>query len=127
MKPVDPKKDWRAVFVETEDVNVRAEITRQLRAHEVDVLTSKEDGTREFSDSELLDRATFLGRVLFTRDADLLAEAVVRQRSGATFPGVIYAHQLRVTIGQCVADLELIAKADNPAEWVNRVEYLPLK
>ena len=109
------------------DVNVRAEITRQLRARKVDVMTSEEDGTRKFSDSELLDRATFLGRVLFTRDADLLAEAVVRQRSGATFPGVIYAHQLRVTIGQCIADLELIAKAGNPAEWVNRVEYLPLK
>jgi hypothetical protein len=109
------------------DVNVRAEITRQLRARKVDVLTSEEDDTREFSDSELLDRATLLGRVLFTRDADLLAEAVVRQRSGVTFPGVIYAHQLRVTIGQCVADLEPIAKADNPSEWVNRVEYLPLK
>ena len=61
------------------DVNVRAEITRQLRAREVDVLTSEEDGTREFSDSDLLDRATFLDRVLFTRDSDLLAEAVMRQ------------------------------------------------
>ena len=36
------------------DVNVRAEITRQLRAREVDVLTSEEDGTREFSDSTYL-------------------------------------------------------------------------
>ena len=78
------------------DVNVRAEITRQLRAREVDVLTSEEDGTREFSDSDLLDRATFLGRVLFTRDADLLVEGVMRQRSGVIFLGVIYAHQLRV-------------------------------
>jgi len=109
------------------DVNVRAEITRQLRAREVDVLTSEEDGTREFSDSDLLDRATFLGRLLFTRDADLLAEAAMRQRSGVTFTGVIYAHQLRVRIGQCVADLELIAKSGNRAEWINRVEYLPLK
>jgi len=109
------------------DVNVRAEITRQLRAREVDVLTSEEDGTREFSDCDLLDRATFLGRLLFTRDADLLAEAAMRQRSGVTFTGVIYAHQLRVRIGQCVADLELIAKSGNRAEWINRVEYLPLK
>src|SRR2546430_1563409 len=53
------------------DVNERAEITRQLRVREVDVLTSQEDGTREFSDSDLLDRATFLGRVLFTGDVDL--------------------------------------------------------
>ena len=109
------------------DVNVRAEITRQLRARGVDVLASEEDGTREFSDSDLLDRATFLGRLLFTRDSDLLAESVMRQRSGITFSGVIYAHQLRVTIGQCVADLELIAKVGDRAEWVKRVGYLPLK
>lgn len=109
------------------DVNVRAEITRRLRARAVDVLTSEEDGTREFSDSDLLDRATFLGRVLFTRDADLLTEAALRQRSGVTFFGVIYAHQLSVTIGQCVADLELIAKARESDELVDRVEYLPLK
>jgi hypothetical protein len=109
------------------DVNVRAEITRQLRACGVDVLLSEEDGTREFSDSRLLDRATFLGRVLFTRDVDLLAEAAIRQRSGRSFAGVIYAPQIGVTIGQCVADLELIAKTEDPEEWINRVEYLPLK
>src|SRR5438270_13947305 len=109
------------------DVNIRAEITRQLRARKVDVLTSEEDGTRESSDSDLLDRATLLGRVLFTRDADLLAEATMRQRSGRSFVGVIYAHQIGVTIGQCVDDLELIAKTEDPAGWINRVEYLPLK
>ena len=65
--------------------------------------------------------------MLFTRDADLIAEAVMRQRSGVTFAGVVYAHQLRVSIGQCVAELELIAKVSELGEWVNRVEYLPLK
>ena len=109
------------------DVNVRSEITRQLIQRDVDLLTSEQDGTREFSDSALLDRSTLLGRVLFTRDADLLAEAVMRQRSGMSFAGVIYAHQIHVAIGQCVADLELIAKIGDPEEWVNRVEYLPLK
>ena len=109
------------------DVNVRAEITGELRARGIDVLTSQEDGTREFSDSALLDRATSLKRVLFTRDADLLAEATTRQRRGENFTGVIYAHQLYVTIGQCVADLELIAKVSDSSDWINRIEYLPLK
>jgi predicted nuclease of predicted toxin-antitoxin system len=109
------------------DVNVRAEITRQLRVRKVDVLTSQEDGTRESSDSDLLDRATFLGRVLFTRDVDLLPEATKRQRKGRSFVGVIYAPQIGVTIGECVAELELIAKTEESSKWVNRVEYLPLK
>jgi len=75
----------------------------------------------------LLDRARQLGRVLFTRDDDFLAEATSRQHAGIPFAGVIYAHQLRVTIGQCVQDLELIAKCCDPADLANRVEHLPLR
>jgi hypothetical protein len=35
---------------------------------------------------------TALGRVLFSRDEDLLREAAQRQQRGETFAGVIYAH-----------------------------------
>jgi hypothetical protein len=91
------------------------------------VLTAQEDGSRRLLDSALLDRSTELGRILFTQDDDLLGEAAKRQRSGESFTGVIYAHQTNVTIGQCVDDLELIAKTFDAEEWVNRVEYLPIK
>ncbi len=109
------------------DVHVRRAITEGLRLRGVDVLTAQEDGAREFDDPDLLERATALGRVLFTQDDDLLREAKRRQQTGETFAGVIYAHQLNLTIGQCIADLELIAQASEPAEWINRTEYLPLK
>jgi hypothetical protein len=49
-----------------------------------------------------------------------------RQTQDISFVGVIYAHQLRITIGRCVNDLELIAKAAEPEEMANWVEYLPL-
>jgi len=42
------------------------------------------------------------------------------------FSGIIYAHQLRITIGQMVEDLELIARATSQNEWLGRIEYLPL-
>jgi hypothetical protein len=109
------------------DVHVPSAITDQLRLRGIDVLTAQEDNSREFSDSRLLDRATELGRFLFTQDTDLLAKAASRQRSGVRFVGVIYAPQKRVTIGKCVDDLELIAKTEDLSEWLNRVEYLPLK
>jgi len=66
-----------------------------LRLRRVDVLTAQEDGTRQFSDPDLLDRATTLNRILFTRDEDLLREAARRQLRGEFFAGVIYseAHQ----------------------------------
>lgn len=109
------------------DVHVRRAVTEGLRRRGVDVLTAQEDGAGEIGDAQLLDRATALGRVLFTQDDDLLREAKRRQQSGQTFSGVIYAHQLNVTVGQCVADLELIAQASEPHEWLNSTVYLPLK
>src|SRR5207237_8415867 len=81
----------------------------------------------ELEDASLLDRATALGRILFTRDDDLLREGALRQKRGESFAGIIYAHQLDVSIGQCVIDLELVAKASDSDEWISSIEYLPLK
>ncbi len=83
-------------------------------------------GDAQLNDWELLDRAKSLGRVLFTRDADLLVEARRRQqRRGHAFAGVIYAQQLQVTLGQCIRDLELIAHVGEPDDFTDRVYYLP--
>lgn len=108
------------------DVHVHRAITTGLLLREVDVLTAQKDGYRTASDERLLDRATELQRVLFTQDEDLLAEAKYRQVEDIPFAGVIYAHQLHITIGRCVQDLELIAKASELKEMIDRVEYLPL-
>ena len=108
------------------DHHVPRAITLGLRLRGVDVLIAYEDRTSELEDPALLDRAGELGRVLFTRDDDLLAEATQRQRTGILFCGVIYAHQLRVSIGRCVQDLEIIAKAGDPEDLMNGVMFLPL-
>lgn len=108
------------------DHHVPQAITLGLRLREVEVLTAYEDGTYELEDADLLDRATELNRALFTRDDDLLAEAALRQRENIPFFGVIYAHQLRVSIGRCVQDLELLAKAGEPEDLRNEIVFLPL-
>jgi predicted nuclease of predicted toxin-antitoxin system len=71
------------------DHHVPRAITLGLRLRGVDVLTAYEDGARELEDATLLDRASERGRVLFTRDDDLLAEAAKRQREEIPFHGVI--------------------------------------
>jgi len=109
------------------DVHIPGAITEGLRQRGVDVLTAQEDDGRRLPDNRLLDRSTALGRVLFTQDEDLLREATERQRHGVVFAGIIYGHQLDVTIGQCVRDLELIAKVNGAEDCANRVEYLPLR
>ncbi|HLE27823.1 MAG TPA: DUF5615 family PIN-like protein [Anaerolineales bacterium] len=108
------------------DQHVPRAITVELRLRGVDAITAQEDGAGRMEDPELLDRAGELGRVLFSRDDDLLAEATRRQRAGIPFRGLVYAHQLRVSIGICVHDLEIIAKAGESEDLDNRVEFLPL-
>jgi predicted nuclease of predicted toxin-antitoxin system len=108
------------------DQHVPRAITNGLRLRGVDVLTAQEDGTSALDDASLLDRATALKRVLFTQDDDLIIEAANRLREGISFYGVIYAHQLRVSVGMCVRDLEMIAKAGEPEDIINDVQFLPL-
>jgi hypothetical protein len=108
------------------DVHVRIAVAVGLRLRGVDVLRAQEDGTAELGDALLLDRATDLGRLLFTQDKDLLREATRRQRAGKHFSGILYAHQLEVGVGECVNNLEIIAKGSEPEEWIGRVEHLPL-
>src|SRR5882672_646880 len=109
------------------DVHVPYAITIGLRLRGVDVVTAQEDGSRELEDADLLDRAGSLGRIIFSEDDDMLREGASRQKRGESFIGIIYAHQLNVSIGQCVIDLELVAKASDSDEWISRTEYLPLK
>jgi len=108
------------------DQHVSSAITRGLRLRGVTVLTAEEDGTKQLADPLLLDRAMALGYVLFTRDADFLVEAARRQAAGEAFAGVVFARQRVVSIGQCVQDLELMAKVYDPVDMMNRVEHLPL-
>ncbi len=108
------------------DHNVSRAITHGLRVRGVDVLTAYEDGANELEDPVLLDRASELGRILFTQDDDFLAEANRRQRCGESFSGVIYAHQVRVAVGECVEDLEIIAKIVAQEEVFRQTIFLPL-
>ena len=108
------------------DQQVPAAITRALRLRGVDVLTAYEDGADQWEDEDLLLRATALGRVLFTQDEDLLALSHRYQAEGRHFTGVVYAHQLRISVRRCVQDLELISKAGSADEMADQVEFLPL-
>lgn len=108
------------------DVHVPRGIIDALRRRNVAIVTAQEDNHAEADDPILLARATLLNCVLFTRDSDFLQIASAWQRDAKPFAGVIYAHQLRVTIGRCVQDLALIAAVGQPEDLANRVEHLPL-
>jgi hypothetical protein len=108
------------------DVHAHRAITQGLRSRGVDVLTAQEDGAIRLSDSALLDRATYLGRVLFTYDDDHLAEASRRQAEGQRFAGIVFIPSRNIAIGSCISDLAALASGD-PEEMENCVQYLPLR
>jgi hypothetical protein len=108
------------------DVHVDRAIASQLRLRHVDVLTAQEDGTDQLSDDLLLEHASRLRRPLVTHDIRLHALAENWQRQRRPFCGVIFGHLLQVSIGQCVRELELIAKATDLQDWLSEVVRLPL-
>ena len=102
------------------DVHVPGAVTCGLVLRGVDVITAQLDGTATMDDGPLL------GRVLYSQDEDLLAEATHRQRNNRHFGGVIYAHQPGITIEQAIHALEILAQAGSIEDFANRVEFLPL-
>ncbi len=108
------------------DENVQDSITAGLRQRGVDVLTVREDARGGSDDPTVFARAIELGRVLFSRDADMLAIAADYQQRGEEFHGLIYTRQNGLTEGRCVEDLELVVQIGQPDDFANLVRYLPL-
>jgi predicted nuclease of predicted toxin-antitoxin system len=67
------------------DQHIPKAITDGLRLRGVDCLTALEDNADTMDDTDLLDRATALGRALVTSDKDFLVEASKRQVEGVEF------------------------------------------
>ena len=108
------------------DVHVDHAIAAQLRLRQVDVLTAQEDGTARLADDKLLEHASKLDRPVVTHDIRFKAMAENWQAQGVPFFGLIFAHPMQVSIGQCVKDLEIIAKATDLKDWVSEILRLPL-
>lgn len=108
------------------DVHVDHAMVGQLRLRQVDILTAQEDGADRLTDELLLERASQLSRPLVTHVIRFHAMAENWQHHSRPFCGLIFGHFMQVSIGQCVKDLELIAKATDPQDWVSAIVRLPL-
>jgi predicted nuclease of predicted toxin-antitoxin system len=106
------------------DVHVPLAISRGLRRRGVDVLTAQDDGTTRVADADLLRRAMELERILFSLDEDFIVEAVKCQRAGMSFATVVFARQLDLSIGRCIADLDTLAKASEPEDAQGQIIFL---
>jgi len=107
--------------------NVHRAITRGLRLRGIDALTVQDDGPVRPDDPARLRSGCRIGRVLFSTGRGLLAEAKKpSDRKVLHFLRHHLAHQLHVTIGDCIRDLELMPRQQISRPRSDRVEFLPL-
>lgn len=108
------------------DHNVQRQIASGLRLRGIDLITAYEDGMHEASDVDILARAHLTNRVVVTKDHDFLIIATNRLREQIGFPGIVFVTQDDLPIGQCIEELELVAKVYESAEVSGRILFLPL-
>ena len=106
------------------DECVNARIVAGLRRRGVDVVTAADEGLLSASDEPHLERPTALGRTIVTSDRDFFAIVSAVLISGDSFRGLIFI-QPRSTLGEAVRRIAQAAKAFDPKDIENRIEWIP--
>ena len=84
----------------------------------------RDSGNLGLTDEEQLAYATAQQMAIFTHDADFLHLAYGWAESGDDHWGIIYVHQDRVTIGECIHRLKEIGDLFDPEDLRNHIEFL---
>ncbi len=102
------------------DENVQVAIAEQLKRRGIEAVTARDLGSLGDEDVDHLERASEMGYVLCTHDADYVDLAA----SGKEHAGIIFGQQHKHTIGEWVAFLELVHGVYGADEMRNLVEYV---
>jgi predicted nuclease of predicted toxin-antitoxin system len=95
------------------------------RLPEAEFGSAVDAGLAGLGDLEVLALAARDGRLLVTHDKSTMPAHFGEFIAGATSPGVIVVAQ-SLPVSRVLEDLTLIWSASEPAEWTNRIVYLPL-
>jgi len=94
-------------------------LLKGLKRRGVEAFSAKEIDKLGLTDEEQIEVATKKQAVIFTHDVDFLRIAIHKQH-----PGIIYVHQQKLTIGECIRRLKAIAETKSPEEMRNRIVFL---
>lgn len=108
------------------DHNVVRAVVEGCRSKGLDVLTAYDDGWHERSDSDILERAGSMSRVVFTQDTDFIVLASERQTLNTPFSGVIFGRHGSMSVRKVIDDLVLICHTLTNEELANQLIWLPL-
>jgi predicted nuclease of predicted toxin-antitoxin system len=110
------------------DENLNGAIVRGLRRRrpDLDIVRVQDTPLSGAVDPEILEWAAAEGRALLTHDASTMSGyAEERVRAGKPMPGVVEIGR-KISIGQAIEDVLLLAECSREGEWEGRILYLPL-
>lgn len=105
------------------DESVELAVSEQLVAGGLDVVSAHSLALLGDDDRNHLQRATDMGRVLSTYDADFLRLA----SEGIEHTGIIFAQQKKASIGGWVREIRALHARLKAVDMVNRVVFLSLR
>jgi predicted nuclease of predicted toxin-antitoxin system len=85
----------------------------------VDAFSAKDIGKLGLTDEQQIEVATRKQAIIFTHDADFLRIASHKQH-----PGIVYVHLQKLSAGECIKRLKVIAETKSPEEMRNRIIFL---
>ena len=98
-----------------------------LRRPDLDLVRVRDAGLSGADDPAVLEWAAREGRVLLTHDvATMTHHTYKRVRASLAMPGVFEVSS-KVTIGEAIDDILLLAECSVEGEWEGQVRYLPLR
>ena len=106
------------------DENINPAIVEGLRRRGVDAWSAAGVGNLGISDEEQLEYATSKCAILFTHDTDLIPIARSWIQEGKEHWGVIYVHQDRLSIGECIRRLKDYVDILEAEDMKNCMEFL---
>ena len=71
------------------------------------------------TDEEQLETATNLKAAIFTHDTDFIRISIHKNHTG-----IIYVHQQKMSVGECIKRLKIIAETNSPQEMQNKTIFL---
>lgn len=104
--------------------NVPIAIVKGLRRRGIEASSARDVGNLGMSDEEHLKWAMQNKYIIFTYDDDLVRICHKWRGRGIAYGGVIYVSHRKLSIGECIRRLEIIASVLSSEDMKDHIEFL---
>jgi predicted nuclease of predicted toxin-antitoxin system len=90
-----------------------------LKRRGVEAFSAKDTGKLGLTDEQQIEVATANRAIIFTHDVDFLRMASQREH-----PGIIYVHQQKLSVGECIKRIKAIVETRSSEGMRNQIVFL---